>query len=151
MKALDEIVWAVNPRNDQLSHLLDYVAGFAVDYLSAAEIRCRLDIPDPVPPHELSSKVRYNVFLATKEALQNIVKHAAASEVWLRFSIDRTGMKLVIEDNGRGFSPAPENALADGLRNMHHRMADIGGHCAVESRVGSGTKVSLEFPLEPSR
>ena len=55
IKSLDEIVWAVNPRNDNLVQLIDYVCGYAVDYLNAARIRCRLDVPDQLPPQDLSS------------------------------------------------------------------------------------------------
>jgi len=148
VRSLDEIVWAVNPRNDKLANLLDYIGGYAVDYLSAAQIRCRLDVPEQMPAHELSSKVRYGVFLTVKEALQNIVKHSQAKEVWLRVSLGAGHLKIVISDNGRGFSAAPEDALADGLRNMRQRMSDIGGRCDIESRVGAGTEIMLELPFE---
>ena len=84
IKSLDEIVWAVNPRNDTLTHLIDYAGQFALDYLRLAGIRCRLDFPESIPAREVSSDVRHNAFLAIKEALNNIVKHAHATEVWLR-------------------------------------------------------------------
>ena len=84
IKSLDEIVWAVNPRNDTLAHLIDYAGQFALDYLRLAGIRCRLDFPEQAPPRELSTEVRHNLFLVIKEALHNIVKHARATEVWLR-------------------------------------------------------------------
>jgi NarL family two-component system sensor histidine kinase LiaS len=58
--------------------------------------------------------VRHNVFLVVKETLQNIVKHAHATEVWLRVTTTTQGLRIVIEDNGGGFDRAPENALADG-------------------------------------
>ncbi len=81
VKSLDEIVWAVNPRNDTLAHLIDYTGQFATDYLRDAGIRCLLDVPEQTPVREVPSNVRHNVFLAVKEALQNIVKHARATEV----------------------------------------------------------------------
>jgi signal transduction histidine kinase len=87
VKSLDEIVWAVNPRNDTLGHLLDYAGQFALDYLRTVGIRCRLDFPETeVPPYELSTDLRHNLFLVIKEALHNIFKHAGATEVWLRVS-----------------------------------------------------------------
>jgi len=146
IKSLDEIVWAVNPRNDTLAHLLDYAGQFTVDYLRLTGIRCRLDFPEQMPARELSTDLRHNLFLTVKEALHNIVKHSAATEVWLRATFTPQALDLVIEDNGRGFENAPDDALADGLRNMQQRLADIGGRCRIESQPGSGTKVLIHLP-----
>jgi len=143
IKALDEIVWAVNPHNDTLAHLIDYAGRFALDYLRLAGIRCRLDLPDQPPAREISTDVRHNLFLVVKEALHNIVKHAHASEVWLRISATDDALRLVIEDNGRGFDRPPGDAGADGLRNMRQRVAEIGGECRIETRAGAGTKVTV--------
>jgi signal transduction histidine kinase len=146
VKSLDEIVWAVNPRNDTLAHLIDYTGQFAADYLRAAGVRCLLDVPEQAPLREVPTNVRHNVFLVVKEALQNIVKHAHATEVWLRINSSSQGLRVVIEDNGSGFEHALENALADGLRNMHQRMNELGGTCLVQSRPGTGTAVIAEIP-----
>jgi two-component sensor histidine kinase len=146
IKSLDEIVWAVNPRNDTLAHLIDYAGQFALDYLRLAGIRCRLDFPEQAPPHDLSTEVRHNLFLVIKEALNNVAKHARASEVWLRVSVSERGLELQIEDNGCGFAQAPDNALADGLRNMRQRLADIGGEFHIESQPGAGTKIIISLP-----
>lgn len=146
IKSLDEIVWAVNPRNDTLSHLIDYAGQFALDYLRLAGIRCRLDLPEQPPPRELSTDLRHNLFLVIKEALNNVVRHAEATEVWLRARVTDEVLEVLVEDNGRGFAEAPDNAVADGLRNMRQRLADVGGECRVESRPGAGTKVSLRLP-----
>jgi signal transduction histidine kinase len=143
---LDEIVWAVNPRNDTLAHLIDYTGQFAVDYLRAASVRCLLDLPEHAPAREVPTNVRHNVFLVVKEALQNIVKHAHATEVWLRVSATSQGLRIVIEDNGQGFERVPDDALADGLRNMRQRMAEIGGEYRIQSRVGKGTEIIVELP-----
>jgi signal transduction histidine kinase/ligand-binding sensor domain-containing protein len=146
VKALDEIVWAVNPRNDTLAHLLDYAGQFAVDYLRTMCIRCRLDFPDNIPARDLSTDLRHNLFLVVKEAMHNIFKHANATEVRLRATVDENALQIFIEDNGRGFATASDNALADGLRNMQQRMADVGGDCRVESQPGTGTTVCVRLP-----
>jgi len=145
IKSLDEIVWAVNPRNDTLAHLLDYAGQFAVDYLRLAGMRCRLDFPELIPARELSTDLRHNLFLVIKEALHNIVKHAHASEVWLRAGCTEQSLEVTLEDNGCGFNNVPDDALADGLRNMKQRMTDIGGTCLIESRPEVGTKVVLRL------
>jgi signal transduction histidine kinase len=146
VKSLDEIVWAVNPRNDTLAHLIDYTGQFAVDYLRAAGVRCLLDVPEHAPVREVPTNIRHNVFLVVKEALQNIVKHAQATAVWLRISATDEGFKIVIEDNGQGFDSSPDDALADGLRNMRQRMEEIGGTYQMRSQVGKGTEIIVEVP-----
>jgi signal transduction histidine kinase len=147
VKSLDEIVWAVNPRNDTLSHLVDYTCQFAADYLRDAGIRCLLDVPEQIPGRVVSASVRHNVFLAVKEALQNIIKHAGATEVWLRITLGEERIEIRVEDNGCGFDHAPEDAWADGLRNMRERLAEVGGSCRVQSRSGEGTKIMVDLPL----
>jgi signal transduction histidine kinase/ligand-binding sensor domain-containing protein len=144
--SLDEIVWAVNPRNDTLAHLVDYAGQYATSYLRAAGIRCRLDVPEEMPASEVASDVRHNLFLVIKEALQNIVKHSRATEVWLRVSTGAATLRVVIEDNGHGFEKTPDDPWADGLRNMRERVAEIGGECRVESHVGTGTTITIELP-----
>ena len=146
IKSLDEIVWAVNPRNDTLPDLLDYAGQYAVDFLQAAGIPCRVDFPNTPPAREIPAAVRHGLFLAVKEALHNIVKHARAGEVWLRVSVTDSALQWVIEDNGRGFDHRPDDALADGVRNMEQRLKEFGGKCSVESRPGAGTRISFEVP-----
>jgi signal transduction histidine kinase/ligand-binding sensor domain-containing protein len=153
IKSLDEIVWAVNPRNDTLAHLMDYAGQFALDYLRLAGIRCRLDFPEQCPRRELSTDLRHNLFLVIKEALHNIVKHSRASEVRLRIQFSEDKLDIVIDDNGCGFDPAlarngiAGDPLADGLRNMRQRMIDIGGEFDFQSSAGNGTKIHLRLPL----
>lgn len=144
--SLDEIVWAVNPRNDTLAHLVDYAGQFATGYLRAAGIRCLLDVPEEMPPREVPADVRHNLFLIIKEALQNIVKHSQATEVWLRVSAAAEALRVVIEDNGRGFERAADEPWADGLRNMRERAAEIGGECRIQSKLGAGTSMTVELP-----
>ena len=146
IKSLDEIVWAVNPRNDTLAHLIEYSGQFALDYLRVAGIRCRLDFPEQTPSGGLSTDLRHNLFLVIKEALNNIVKHSRANEVWLRARVADHSLDISIEDNGVGFGQVPDNGMSDGLRNMRQRLFDIGGECHIDSQLGSGTKVSLHLP-----
>ena len=145
IKSLDEIVWAVNPRNDTLTQLVDYTGQFALDYLASAGVRCRLDFPEQMPEREVPTDLRHNLFLVVKEALNNVVKHAQAREVSLRLSSTDRRLHIEIEDDGRGFGQSPDAPGADGLRNMRQRMADIGGECRIESRVGGGTKIMVEY------
>jgi len=151
-KAMDEIVWAVDPQHDTLAGLMDYVSAYAEDFLRVAEIRCRMDLPMTLPALRVEAELRYNLFLALKEALNNIVKHAQATEVWLRLKLEGQRLTLVIEDNGRGIS-ASGTAEADrlssgyGLGNLARRLESVGGFCEIHSAAGQGTRVELSARL----
>jgi signal transduction histidine kinase len=86
-RSLDEIVWAVNPKNDSLDRFVAHFCTYAPEYLHSAGIRCRLDVPMDVPPLPLPADVRHHLHLAMKEALHNVAKHAEASEVKVKLSL----------------------------------------------------------------
>lgn len=149
--SLDEIVWAANPRNDTLPDLIGYIGQFAQQFLYMAGISCRLELPDQPPKWPLSAEVRHNLFLVTKEALNNIVRHAHAREVCLRVKLTEESLNMTIEDNGRGFEPDRAHPSADGVRNMHQRMETIGGNCDITSKRGAGTVITLSLPRQQHR
>ncbi len=149
---LNEIVWAVNPANDSLEHFTDHICKFAQDYLSLAGIRCRLDFPESVPAYPMPSPERHSLFLAAKEALHNIVKHAEAGQVWIRLKIEQGMLLLLVEDDGKGWdteilTAASPTVTGHGLSNMQKRMEQLGGRFVQQSKSGSGTIVRLELPL----
>ncbi len=150
-RSLDEIVWAVNPKHDTLDSLVDYMGRFAHDFLSAASVRCRLDLPVEVPSWYLSAEVRHNVFLAFKEALNNVVKHASATEAKVRIEVCETGFTIVLKDNGWGLPDEADLGRANfgnGLMNMQERMSRLGGYCEVTNRSGGGAKVKLFIKMK---
>jgi signal transduction histidine kinase len=147
--ALDEIVWAVNPSNDTLTNLLDYLAQFALDFLAPTQIRCRIDFPSQPPGYAVAAEARHALYLVLKEALNNVVKHARATEVQLGAVLPRPGfLQLVIIDNGIGFSTTPRAPEADGLGNMQDRMRKAGGNVEINSSPDGGTKIICEVPIE---
>ncbi|HEV2436311.1 MAG TPA: two-component regulator propeller domain-containing protein [Verrucomicrobiae bacterium] len=160
-RALDEIVWAVNPEHDTLDSLANYLGKFARNFLEPLAIRCRLDMPVQLPPWPVTAEVRHNLFLAFKEALHNVVKHAAASEVSVSLTTDACAFTLRVRDHGRGFVPEPlrhepprepgRTTSGNGLRNMHRRLEKIGGRCEIQSAPGQGTEVQFIVPVSPDQ
>ena len=149
VRALDEIVWAVNPRKDSLPHLVEYISQYANSVFRDTEIRCRQDLPAALPEWPLPAEFRHHLFLATKEALNNVCKHSCATEVWFRVNASLPLLELVIEDNGAGFSTLTDTLGGDGLRNMRTRLASLGGECHIESKPGAGTRLCLRVKLPP--
>ncbi len=145
VEALDEIVWAVNPRHDTVVSLADYLSGFAAEFLESAGIALRLDIPRNLPALPLDAEQRHSVFLTAREALNNAVKHSGAKEVRLQARVTDGTLHVVVEDNGRGLT-AETSAFSEGLRSMRERLAASGGSCRIESP-GCGTRVEMMLPL----
>jgi signal transduction histidine kinase len=148
VRALDEIVWAINPKHDSIPSLADYLAGSASEFLAAAGIQLRLDIQRNLPALPLTPELRHELFVAAKEALNNVVRHARAADVYVRFKVESGRLSIVIEDNGCGFDTAAPPGGGDGLANMSERLAALGGLCRISSRIGNGTIVDLELPLK---
>ncbi|MEI6391418.1 MAG: two-component regulator propeller domain-containing protein [Verrucomicrobiota bacterium] len=146
-RALDEIVWTVNPSNDTLDGLINYVCKYAQEYLALAALRYRLEVPPQLPNIPISPELRHNVFLAAKEAVNNVVKHSHATAAWLRLRLDPSRFTLEIEDNGHGLSVDAADKGRNGLRNMRKRLEDIGGEFSIGPGAEGGTRVCLTAPL----
>jgi signal transduction histidine kinase/ligand-binding sensor domain-containing protein len=148
-RAMDEVVWAVNPRNDTLESFLTYFNRWAQAYLTHAGVRCRWDLPLDIPPLPLNAETRHHLFLSCKEAINNIAKHAGATEVWVRVQVQPGQLEISIEDNGRGLDSPASGREGEGLRNMRSRMNELKGRCDLHSLHGKGTRVTFTLPLPP--
>ena len=146
IRSMGEVVWAVNPEQDTFDGLADYLSNYAQSFLGLAGIRCRLEMPLKLPERSISAQIRHNLFLAFKEALNNVVKYSSASEV--RISLLPSEMKLVlkIEDDGKGIGA--EAGKGHGLSNMSKRLEKIGGSCEVASEGSGGTTIRFEVHLK---
>ncbi|MBN9355463.1 MAG: sensor histidine kinase [Herbaspirillum huttiense] len=85
-----------------------------------------------------------------REALNNIARHAAASQVEVRVEQTGDSLHLHIDDNGRGFDPAAtgrDGRRGHGLANMRQRAAALGGSAAWEARAGHGSRVHICIPV----
>ena len=145
--SLDEIVWAVNPRNDTIASLASYFGSYAQRLLDLASVSCGLDVAEDLPEHPLDPKFRQEIFLAFKEALTNIVRHAQATQVWLRISVREDRLTVELADNGRGFNPHECKTGGDGLTNMKERLKSLGGDCEITSKIQNGTTLRFQAPL----
>jgi signal transduction histidine kinase len=146
VQALDVIVWLVNPSKDALPFLVGYLGSYAEEFLGASGLGCRLKIPMDMPALRLSADVRHNLFLAVKEVLHNVVRHAHASEVRVTFALRDGVLEIAIADNGQGFDPSTP-VEGNGLANLRQRLAGIGGRCEIQAQPGAGATVRLVLPL----
>jgi signal transduction histidine kinase/ligand-binding sensor domain-containing protein len=150
-RALDEIVWAINPANDTLEGVANYCIKYAQEFFALAGVRCRVDAPARLPDVPIAPDVRHNVFLAFKESVNNVIKHAQAGEAHVGLRLTARHFIVEIADNGKGFSAADEKQHRNGLRNMRKRMADIGGNFEIGPAPEKGTLVRLTVPIESAK
>lgn len=142
--SLDAIVWSVNPANDSLDHLVRYVGELFQELFRSSAISVRLDLPDAVPQLPLSAEERSDIFLTTKEAMHNLLKHSGATEAWLRIRMEGGELRITLRDNGRGFDPATAAAAGgNGLANMRTRITRAGGRLEWRTRPGAGTEIVI--------
>ena len=145
--ALDVIVWAVDPEDNSLQSLGDYLTGYAEEFFSHTNIACRFKVPVAFPQITLDGRVRHDLLLAVKETLNNIVRHAEATEVEFYMAVAGGDLEIRIADNGKGFEGSGDG---HGLKNLSARLLKLGGACVVESSIGGGTTVKIRLPLVAS-
>jgi len=146
--ALDVIVWAVDPKDNSLESVADYLGDFASEYLAHSGISCRFDIPVALPPIVLEGRLRHGLLLAVKETLNNVERHAQATEVEFRMAIAEDQLEIVISDNGKGFDTKTKYR-GNGLKNLPLRLAKLGGQYQIESSPGNGARVTIGLRLSP--
>ena len=106
-------------------------------------IACRLSMNRE--EFELDDRLATTVFRIVQETLTNVARHAGASEVTVRIDEVDDGIRLTIEDNGRGISDAKDKKTF-GLLGMRERIAMLGGRLEIHSRPGKGTRIAGWLP-----
>ncbi|WP_185731413.1 tetratricopeptide repeat-containing sensor histidine kinase [Larkinella rosea] len=145
--AMNEIIWSLNTRNDSLNGLMAYTRSYASEFIENTALTLRTEVGDL--PREISMRGadRRNVFLTVKEALNNVVKHAQATQVTLRMLPAAHQLRIEVCDNGCGFTPNDKTSLRNGLGNMQNRMAESGGDCEIlPSPRGTCVKITYPYP-----
>jgi signal transduction histidine kinase len=150
VRGLGTIIWAVNPRNDTLDGLVQYLSQYAYDFFQSSPVRCQLDLPSEVPLLPLAAETRHNLFMVVREALNNILKHSRATEARLRMTLSEGILEILVGDNGCGFPAFPAAATRrSGLANMRQRTEAIGASLDIQSQPGQGAAVRVRLPCPP--
>ncbi|HJW28811.1 MAG TPA: triple tyrosine motif-containing protein, partial [Saprospiraceae bacterium] len=139
-----ETIWTINSRNDTIDSLVTRLHQYAIEYFDGSGIQCTVDLMPEQNLTPILGKVRRDIFLAYKEALHNIYKHAGATEVRIRLFVNE-GNQLVIDirDNGHGFD-TEAGSTGLGLKSMRRRIEDLGGRFELNSGK-SGTRISINY------
>lgn len=142
---MSEMVWAMNRKNDSLQNLVSYIRKYAAEYFEYTDINCKILLPEKIKDAEINGDYRRNVFLSVKETLHNIVKHADAKNVVLKFMVD-VNLEIVITDDGKGFELNTHHT-GNGITNIKSRMDAVNGLFHIENKAGTIVKLSIPLPV----
>ena len=144
-----DILWSLKPSNDSLYENINRIIHFGQDLFGDTEVAFSANTPDESwKSLRLQMDASRNLIMIFKEALNNVLKHSAASEVTLETLLDKDMLIIKLKDNGKGFSPE-EVAHGHGLDNMQNRAKRINGTLGIESSPGAGATFILtaKIPL----
>lgn len=145
-ESLSDIVWNVNPMNDDLDQVYSHMKRYAADMLEGKNIAAHLDFPPPGSKTHLSMDKRRDFFLIFKEAINNMTKYSRASDARVQLKEESNTLHLVIEDNGIGFD-LPNVSSGNGLHNMRQRALNWNAPLEIESKPGKGTRIRLRMRI----
>ncbi|HEU4469760.1 MAG TPA: two-component regulator propeller domain-containing protein [Flavisolibacter sp.] len=153
---LNDTVWAINPRNDNMEVILQRMESFARPLLASQQIELRFHYDKPISSINLDMEKRKNFYLIFKEVVNNTLKYADCSR--LEVSIEQKGNTIhtIINDDGKGFDLKKTSegykssdvyGGGNGLRNMQLRAKEMKGQLRLYSEPGKGTTVAFHFPI----
>lgn len=148
--------------NRCIREIRSYIAGLAPENLTATEFAPALralaeDLAadrnvkfdyqiDDTATGQLTPAQSIELLQIVRESISNALRHGAATAIVIRLEAANHELRLLIHDNGRGFTPAETNGSGLGLPNMHARAAQLGARLDIDSRPAAGTRITLALP-----
>lgn len=147
MESMDDIVWSINPANDNLQRVIYRMREFASGILEPKNIRLDFQVGEGLSELSLSMHLRRDFFLIFKEAVNNAAKYAQCHTVFVSLTLTGNELELRVIDDGTGFDVNAAEA-GNGLVNMRKRASLIGADISILSEPGKGTTILLKIKLK---
>jgi len=147
MEAMDDIVWAIRPDNDNMQKITARMREFATGILEAKDIELDFKVDEKASDIKLNMEARRDFFLIFKEAVNNVAKYSHCSKCSIHISMHQKRLLLTLTDNGVGFDITKADS-GNGLSNMQKRAEALKGRTTVQSKPGEGTKVTVNVGVE---
>lgn len=144
MENISDIVWSMNPNNENFSQMKIKMIEFAETVLENNDIDYTFEVGNDLNDIKLNAEKRRDFYLIFKEALNNLSKYSKANVAEIKIQKSGSLLKMLIKDNGIGFNESLVKQ-GNGLRNMKKRAERNGGNLDIKSG-NSGTSISLNFP-----
>jgi ligand-binding sensor domain-containing protein/two-component sensor histidine kinase len=148
---MSDIVWAINPKNDHMSTIIQRMESYAKPLLQAKNIHFNFNYDEAIPELNLQMDKRKNFYLIFKEAVNNALKYSGCKNIDVTIKLLHHIIELRFHDDGQGFNvnnAAASNSLSgNGLNNMRMRAKEMKAIFNIESSEGKGTDIFLAFDI----
>jgi ligand-binding sensor domain-containing protein/autonomous glycyl radical cofactor GrcA len=141
------IIWSLDAENDEVSSLANFIHKQAVKLFDNSNINLHESISVGETEVAISGEKRRQVYLLTKEVLNNIIKHSEAQNTFLAISLYKNRLHISIRDDGRGFVPDVRKHETMGIRNIYARAKRLNADLKIDTAPGKGTSISLKLNL----
>lgn len=149
VQGIRDILWALSDDKTNEKSLFSHLRSEATSFLAHFELPLHYEAPQSIEQLNFGSTHCWNLLQVTREALNNIVRHANATKVWISIRFEKNVLRIEIRDNGNGRA---ETARAgNGYRTMRKRMSEVDGTCAWENSPEGGLVVTLTIPLDATQ
>lgn len=146
METMSDIVWAINPANDNFEKVLIRMKEFIAEIMEPAGINYFFRVEGDLELLSVNSEQRKDIYMIFKEAVNNAVKYSKATEVNTSIKWKAGWLQMVVMDNGKGFDLG-QYSPGNGLKNMRSRAAEIKAEIKIDSIPGTGTSILLRMPV----
>lgn len=143
--AITDLIWAINPKPQSLYDLIIRINNNFSTLFREKGISFVTESKSNIEQIILGAKVKQNIYLIIKEALNNILKYAMASSVKVAVENRNQEIYISIKDEGTGFDLSTVKNKGHGLTNMNIRANEIQAHFKIKSTIGEGTEIILVF------
>jgi signal transduction histidine kinase len=143
---MSDIVWTMNPENDNFEKIIRKIRQHAIAITSAKNIQLHFFVQDELQSKEVDMLIRKNIYLITKEAINNASKYAQAKNIHIRFTRQGKDGTVQVKDDGIGFDTSTRHE-GNGLKNMRQRAAGMQGSFFITTQPGYGTEILLRYPI----
>lgn len=142
IESMSDIVWTINPENDNLEKIISRMRAFAYQNLKAKKIELIFEADTSLDSLSLPMQVRKNFYLIFKEVTNNMVKYSNAHRAAIKMTYAHHHLHLQIRDDGIGFD-TEDICEGNGIKNMKRRANEIRGTLTINSAPGRGTTTEL--------
>ncbi len=144
IEKMDEIIWAINPENDEFLNLEARIKSYAVPILENKGIDFNFEFSADLESQNIGMEKRKDIYLILKEAINNAIKYSACKNLSVTGNLEGGYIKISVKDDGKGFE-SNKQSLRNGLKNMQKRAETIGGKLMIQSELSKGTEIVLNI------
>jgi signal transduction histidine kinase len=145
IQTMRDTIWTLN--EDSPQSVWERMQQSSLETLTAKNIALNWQLPAEKDLPNMPFDTKRHLFLAFKEAINNIVKHAEATTVDIEGWVENATFFLKIKDNGKGFDVKTIKKNGNGLDNFDKRMTSIGGKVTIESKNTEGVCILFALPI----